>query len=166
MFSDHRKHNFDNKDKEARDEEQELIRAKTLMNSLEVGDTIISLVKQLQKKIKEQDGVISAKDKELADKDEKLAIKVYKMNQQLADKDKQLTDKENKLSEAQQKASELEMKVNEMNKLSNLIANAAQEGLLKALRTFVNRSKRKTFEKRSFAKTAVLEIANVKHRSA
>ena len=32
--------------------------------------------------------------------------------------------------------------------------------MLKALRTYVNRSKRKTIDKRAFAKTATLEIAN------
>ena len=37
---------------------------------------------------------------------------------------------------------------------------ASEDNLLKALRTYVNRSKRKTADKRAFAKSATLEIAN------
>ena len=61
----------------------------------------------------------------------------------------------------QQQRAELEMKLVEMNKLSTGMAKkASEDNLLKALRTYVNRSKRKTADKRAFAKTATLEIAN------
>ena len=57
---------------------------------------------------------------------------------------------------------ELEMKLAEMNKLSaGMARKASEEELLKALRTYANHSKRKTADKRAFAKTAILEIANV-----
>ena len=57
--------------------------------------------------------------------------------------------------------SELEMKLMEMNKLTTGMAKkASEDNLLKALRTYVNRSKRKTADKRAFAKSATLEIAN------
>ena len=56
---------------------------------------------------------------------------------------------------------ELEMKLMEMSKLSTGMAKkASEDNLLKALRTYVNRSKRKTADKRAFAKSATLEIAN------
>lgn len=65
------------------------------------------------------------------------------------------------LNEERKQKAELEMKMNEMSKLSAGVAKkSSEEDLLKALRTYVNRSKRKTIDKRAFAKTATLEIAN------
>lgn len=65
------------------------------------------------------------------------------------------------LNEERKLKAELEMKMNEMSKLSAGVAKkSSEEDLLKALRTYVNRSKRKTADKRAFAKTATLEIAN------
>jgi TolA-binding protein len=58
------------------------------------------------------------------------------------------------------KRSELEMRMEEMRKLSDGMAkNASESTLLKALRSYANKSKRKTADKRAFAKTAILEIA-------
>ena len=55
---------------------------------------------------------------------------------------------------------ELEMKMEEMRKLSDGMAkNASEKALLKALRSYAYKSKRKTADKRAFAKTAILEIA-------
>ena len=65
------------------------------------------------------------------------------------------------LADEKRQRAELEMKMNEMSKLSAGVAKkSSEEDLLKALRTYVNRSKRKTTDKRVFAKTAILEIAN------
>ena len=65
------------------------------------------------------------------------------------------------LNDERKQKAELEMKMNEMSKLSAGVAKkSSEEDLLKALRTYVNRSKRKTADKRAFAKTATLEIAN------
>lgn len=65
------------------------------------------------------------------------------------------------LSDEQQKRAELEMKLMEMSKLTTGMAKkASEDNLLKALRTYVSRSKRKTADKRAFAKSATLEIAN------
>lgn len=65
------------------------------------------------------------------------------------------------LADEKRQRAELEMKMNEMSKLSAGVAKkSSEEDLLKALRTYVNRSKRKTTDKRVFAKTATLEIAN------
>lgn len=66
------------------------------------------------------------------------------------------------LDDEKQQRAELEMKLREMSKLSADVAKkASEDNLLKALRTYVNRSKRKTADKRTFAKSATLEIANV-----
>ena len=68
--------------------------------------------------------------------------------------------KEQLVDERRQRA-ELEMKMAEMSKLSTGVAKkASEEAVLQALRTYVNRSKRKTADKRAFAKTAILEMAN------
>ena len=66
------------------------------------------------------------------------------------------------LDEEKRQRSAVEMKLMEMNKLSaGMAKKASEDNLLKALRTYVNRSKRKTADKRAFAKSATLEIANV-----
>ena len=65
------------------------------------------------------------------------------------------------LEEGREQRAELEMKLMEMSKLSaGMAKKASEENLLRALRTYVNRSKRKTADKRAFAKSATLEIAN------
>ena len=75
--------------------------------------------------------------------EEELAV----VQQQLADEKKQRT--------------KLEMKMAEMSKLSADVAKkSSEEDLIRGLRTYANRSKRKTPDKRTFAKSAILEIAN------
>lgn len=70
-------------------------------------------------------------------------------------------DLQQQLDNEKQQRAESEMKLIEMSKLSAGVAKKAPEGdIIKALRTYVNRSKRKTADKRAFAKTATLEIAN------
>lgn len=65
---------------------------------------------------------------------------------------------ENQLTD---KIAALEMKLSEMTKLSGDVAKkSSQEGLLKAVRTFVNRSKQKRIEKRMAVKEMLLELAN------
>jgi len=67
-----------------------------------------------------------------------------------------------KLAEEKRQREELEMKLAEMSKLSVGVAKkTSEEALLKALRTYANTSKRKTADKRTFAKTAILDMANV-----
>lgn len=63
--------------------------------------------------------------------------------------------------EETQRRLEAEMKMAEMKKISDGVAKNTPEAILiKVLRNFVNNSKRKAPEKRSFAKSATLEIAN------
>ena len=79
-------------------------------------------------------------------------------NGQLKDENESLRQQ---LDEEKRLRAELEMKLMEMSKLSTGMAKkASEENVLKALRTYVNRSKRKTADKRAFAKSATLEIAN------
>lgn len=84
-----------------------------------------------------------------------LQEKLSKQQEETERLSKQLSD-EKKLRE------ELEMKLAEMSKLSaGMAKKASEEAMLKALRTYANTSKRKTVDKRIFAKTAILELANV-----
>ena len=83
---------------------------------------------------------------------------VLKENRELKELNEDL---QQQLNDEKQMRAELEMKLMEMSKLSTGMAKkASEDNLLKALRTYVNRSKRKTADKRAFAKSATLEIAN------
>ena len=83
---------------------------------------------------------------------------VLKENRELKELNEDLQQQRN---DEKQMRAELEMKLMEMSKLSTGMAKkASEDNLLKALRTYVNRSKRKTADKRAFAKSATLEIAN------
>ena len=65
------------------------------------------------------------------------------------------------LQEEKEKNTRLEMQLNEMGKMTASVAGkASQEELQKALRVFVNKSKRKKLEKRIAVKEMVLELAN------
>ena len=56
----------------------------------------------------------------------------------------------------------LELELNEMKKLTAGVANkTSQEVLLKAISTFVNKSKQKRIEKRAMVKSIVLEMAMI-----
>lgn len=76
------------------------------------------------------------------------------------DLQQQVDSLQQQLDNEKQQRAESDMKLIEMSKLSVGVAKKAPEGdMIKALRTYVNRSKRKTADKRAFAKTATLEIA-------
>lgn len=63
------------------------------------------------------------------------------------------------LAEEKQKRAELEMKLAEMGKLSADVAKkASQDDLQKAVRIYLNVSKRKTLSKREAAKTVITEM--------
>ena len=65
------------------------------------------------------------------------------------------------LQEEKEQRLKAEMQLNEMSKLSASVAGrASQDEVQKALRVFVNKSKRKKLEKRIMVKEMVLEIAN------
>lgn len=65
------------------------------------------------------------------------------------------------LQESNEREAKLEMQLKEMQKLSASVAGkASQDELLKALSTFVKKSKQKRLEKRVAVKEMVLELAN------
>jgi len=70
-------------------------------------------------------------------------------------------DVRSQLQEEKERCTRLEMQLNEMGKMTASVAGkASQEEVLKALRVFVNKSKRKKLEKRIAVKEMVLELAN------
>ena len=73
----------------------------------------------------------------------------------------ELDQARSQLQEEKDKNTKLEMQLNEMSKMTASVAGkASHEELLKALRVFVNKSKRKKMEKRIAVKEMVLELAN------
>lgn len=65
------------------------------------------------------------------------------------------------LQDEKERNTKLEMQLKEMSKMTASVAGkASQEEVLKALRVFVNKSKRKKMEKRIAVKEMVLELAN------
>jgi hypothetical protein len=65
------------------------------------------------------------------------------------------------LQDEKDKNTKLEMQLNEMSKMTASVAGkASQEEVQKALRVFVNKSKRKKMDKRIAVKEMVLELAN------
>lgn len=65
------------------------------------------------------------------------------------------------LQEERESKQTIEMRLSELTKLSAGVAKKSpQDDLLKALRTFVNKSKQKRLEKRAAIKEMVLELAN------
>ena len=75
----------------------------------------------------------------------------------LKDENESLKEENDRL---RQEVQEKEMKLSELSKLSVGVARkSSQDEVLKALRTFVNKSKRKKYEKRVAIKEMVLELA-------
>ena len=84
----------------------------------------------------------------LMDENERLQEEIENLQQQLADEKRQ--------------RAELEMKLKETRKFSDDVAKkTSEEGVIKALSTYVNRSKRKTADKRAYIKNMILEIVSV-----
>ena len=110
--------------------------------------------------LNELNKVLEGVDAVLQD-NENLRSEIDDLRAELDEERKQRSELEMKLDEERKQRSELEMKLNEMSKLSTGMAKKApEEDLFKAFRTYANRSKRKTADKRTFAKSAILEIAN------
>lgn len=66
------------------------------------------------------------------------------------------------LAEEKRQRAELEMKLKETRQLSDNVAKkSSEDGVVKALSTYVNRSKRKTADKRAYIKNMILEFVTV-----
>ena len=104
---------------------------------------------RLTERIEQLDGVMK-----VADMTDELLSQI----DDLKDENERLSAENERLREEVQ---EKEMKLSELSKLSAGVAKkSSQDEVLKALRTFVNKSKRKKYEKRVAIKEMVLEMAN------
>ena len=104
---------------------------------------------RLTERIEQVDGVMK-----MADMTDELLSQI----DDLKDENERLSAENERLREDVQ---EKEMKLSELSKLSAGVAKkSSQDEVLKALRTFVNKSKRKKYEKRVAIKEMVLELAN------
>ena len=75
---------------------------------------------------------------------------------------KENEDQKADIESLQQLLAEAEMKLAETRKLLDSVTKkSSEEGVQKALQTFVNYSKRKTSDKRTYIKNTILEFANV-----
>ena len=85
-------------------------------------------------------------------------VRALEMYETLARENESLREE---LEEERQQREELEMRIAELSKLSAGVAKkASQEELLKALRTYINISKRKTLSKRAAVKMMIMELAS------
>lgn len=83
------------------------------------------------------------------------------LRQRVAEQDEKMWKQAETINQLTDKTATLEMKLSEMTKLSSDVARkSSQEGVLKAVRTFVNKSKHKRIEKRMAVKELLLELAN------
>ena len=104
---------------------------------------------RLTERIEQLDGVMK-----MADMTDELLSQI----DDLKEENERLSAENERLREDVQ---EKEMKLSELSKLSAGVAKkSSQDEVLKALRTFVNKSKRKKYEKRVAIKEMVLELAN------
>ena len=90
----------------------------------------------------------------------RIADAVDKMQSMIEKQKAEIADLQSELQEEKEQRARLEMQLGEMSKLSAGVAKkASQDELLKALRVFVNKSKRKRPEKRTAVKEMVMELA-------
>lgn len=77
----------------------------------------------------------------------------------------EIDDLKRQLTEERRKCRELDIKLRELDRLpEGATGSTSEDDLLKALRTYADASKRKTADKRSFAKRAIQEIAHANGR--
>ena len=117
-------------------------------------------MRELYRQLEREDEELLARHDELKKKmlELKTTEEVLEENERLQGKIEEL---QGLLQEEKERNTKLEMQLNEMSKMTASVAGkASQDELLKALRVFVNKSKRKKMEKRIAVKEMVLELAN------
>lgn len=112
------------------------------------------LKKQLDEKTTQLKGTI-AELKKISKQNAELDVRLKEQNAML-----EITSRQ--LSEEKRQRADLEMNLAETRKLMDSIAKkSSEEGVQKAIQTFVNYSKRKTSDKRTYIKNTLLEFTSV-----
>ena len=123
-------------------------------------EELMEAMQELLRQLEHEDEELLARHDELKNR-----MLVLKTTGEMLEENERLQGKilelQGLLQEEKDRNTKLEMQLNEMSKLSASVAGkASQDELLKALRVFVNKSKRKKMEKRIAVKEMVLELAN------
>lgn len=114
-------------------------------------DAVLKLLDQVEDLLAENDQLESELEQQQAENDS--------LHEQLDDKDRRLKEMEALLKEKEMQLKEKETQLNELGKFSVGVAKkSSQEGLEKAIRIYINTSKRKTQAKREVAKTQLLDF--------
>jgi chromosome segregation ATPase len=129
-----------------------------LQEQADKNDAVLKLLDQIEDLLAENDQLESELEQQQAENDS--------LHEQLDDKDRRLKEmeallkeKEMQLKEKETQLKEKETQLNELGKFSVGVAKkSSQEGLEKAIRIYINTSKRKTQAKREVAKTQLLDF--------
>ena len=98
---------------------------------------------------------------QFADQMDALISKVKSLQQEVEEQNNKIDELQQQLDEQQQQLDEKNLQLTEFSKLSAGVAKkSSQEELLKALRTYINISKRKMLSKRITVKTIIMEFAS------
>ena len=115
----------------------------------DVRRALVSEKERLTERIEQLEGVVK-----MADMTDELLSQI----EDLKDENERLNAENDRL---RQEVQEKEMKLSELSKLSAGVARkSSQDEVLKALRTYVNVSKRKTLGKRAAVKVMIMELGN------
>ena len=113
--------------------------------------------------------------RELAQEQERLADKAKRLEERMQLMDameglleenrrqrEEMESLQQQLAEEKRQRMEMEMKLKETRQLSDNVAKkSSEDGVVKAISTYVNRSKRKTSDKRAYIKNMILEFVTV-----
>lgn len=113
--------------------------------------------------------------RELAQEQERLADKARRLEERMQLMDameglleenrrqrEEMESLQQQLAEEKRQRMEMEMKLKETRQLSDNVAKkSSEDGVVKAISTYVNRSKRKTSDKRAYIKNMILEFVTV-----
>ena len=122
-----------------------------LQEQADKNDAVLKLLDQVEDLLAENDQLESELEQQQAENDS--------LHEQLDDKDRRLKEMEALLKEKDTQLKEKETQLNELGKFSVGVAKkSSQEGLEKAIRIYINTSKRKTQAKREVAKTQLLDF--------
>ena len=128
---------------------------KGFMTALETTEDVLQENERLEEEIEE---LRTQHQEEIEQLRQQHQEKTEQLRQQYQDEKDLLRQQ---LQDEKDRNTKLEMQLNEMSKMTASVAGkASHEELLKALRVFVNKSKRKKLEKRIAVKEMVLELAN------
>ena len=128
---------------------------KGFMTALETTEDVLQENERLEEEMEE---LRTQHQEEIEQLRQQHQEKTEQLRQQYQEEKEQLRQQ---LQDEKDRNTKLEMQLNEMSKMTASVAGkASHEELLKALRVFVNKSKRKKLEKRIAVKEMVLELAN------